>query len=123
MFEKAARMKLRFDYRGSISVEDLWDLPVRDLDSIFKTLNARSKTQQEESLLGVRNQEDEIVALKIDIVRHVVSTKLQERDQYKESAERRARKEKLMAILEEKQDAELHEFSPEQLRKLIEELG
>lgn len=123
MFEKAARMKLRFDFRGSVSVEDLWDMPVRDLDGIFKVLNVKSKTQQEESLLDTRNREDVIVALKIDIVKHIVKVKLQERDEYKESTERRARKGKLMAILEEKQDAALHEFSPEQLQKLIKELG
>jgi hypothetical protein len=122
MFEKAARMKLRFYFRGSISVEDLWDLSVQELDSIFKVLNAEARVQQEESLLDMPDPEDEIVALKIGIVRHIVSVKLQEQENREKATERRARKEKLMAILEEKQDAELHGLAMDDLRKLIDEL-
>ena len=39
IFEVATRNKYRFPYRGQISVEDMWDLPVTELDKIFKTLN------------------------------------------------------------------------------------
>jgi len=122
MFEKATRMKLRFDFHGSISVEDLWDLHVLDLDVIFKKLNAESRTQKEESLLEVESPEEEIVALKIGIVKRIVSVKLQEQMDREQAAERRARKEKLMSILEEKQDAQLLELDMDALQKLIEEL-
>jgi hypothetical protein len=122
MFEKAARMKLRFDFRGSISVEDLWDLSVWDLDTIYKKLNAESRAQKEDSLLEAESPEKEITTLQIGIVKHIVGIKLQEQENREKAAERRARKEKLMAILEEKQDAELHELDMDELRKLIEEL-
>ncbi|WP_243033922.1 hypothetical protein [Clostridium sp. AF50-3] len=56
----AARCKYRFPYRGNISVEDLWDLPVKALDGIFKTLNAEVKQSQEESLLENKSPEDEV---------------------------------------------------------------
>ena len=49
IFEVATRSKMRFPFRGNISVEDLWDLSVNDLDSIFKTLNARVKQTKEEA--------------------------------------------------------------------------
>jgi hypothetical protein len=122
MFEKAARMKLRFYFRGSISVEDLWDLSVWDLDTIYKKLNAESRAQKEDSLLEGESPEKEITTLQIGIVKHIVGIKLQEQENREKAAERRARKEKLMAILEEKQDAELHELDMDELRKLIEEL-
>ena len=51
IFERATRMSLRFNFKGLISVEDLWDLSLQDLDSIYKILNSKLKQSSEESLL------------------------------------------------------------------------
>lgn len=55
LFEIAVREKYRFPYKGMISTEDLWDLSVTSLDSIFKTLNKERKNADEESLLDVKD--------------------------------------------------------------------
>lgn len=34
IFEKATKEKYRFPFKGQVSVEDLWDLKLQDLDSI-----------------------------------------------------------------------------------------
>ena len=60
IFEVAVRSKMRFPFRGLVSVEDLWDLTVEDLDTIFKTLNSQIKQVKEESLLSNRTKEDKI---------------------------------------------------------------
>lgn len=122
MFEQAARLKLRFMFRGMISAEDLWDLRIEELNEIFRGLSARARMQADDSLLD-EGSEDEILRLQIDIVRHIFSVKRQAAESLLKEAERRARRQKLMAILEEKQDAELHELSPDELRELIAELG
>jgi len=48
VFEVAVTEKFRFPFRGQITVEDLFDLNVKDLDAVFKTLNSQLKQVQEE---------------------------------------------------------------------------
>ena len=43
IFEYAAKNKLRFPFRGSITTEDLYDLSPANLDSIYKTLSREAK--------------------------------------------------------------------------------
>lgn len=57
MFEKAVKGKYRFPYKGQIAVEDLYDLPLGSLDTMFKTLNAEVKKTDEESLLQTKSEE------------------------------------------------------------------
>ena len=51
IFESAVRNKTRFQFNGNINAEDLWDLSVTDLDTIFKGLNALANNAKQESLL------------------------------------------------------------------------
>lgn len=122
MYEKAARLKLRFNHKGLCTAEDLWDLPLRELDAIFKSLNAQLRTEKEESLLEQKSQEDEILELKVAIVRHVVEVRLQEQKEREDAAAKADRKQKLLGIIADKQDAELRDMSVEELTKLVEGL-
>jgi len=121
MFEKAVRMKLRWQWRGPVSTEDLWDLTVEELDAIYKALNRQVKAQVEDSLLDDVGL-DEALNLQVAIVKHVVSVKLQEAKDRENEAERKARKQKLLSVLSQKQDAALLDMSEDDLRKLLLEL-
>lgn len=123
MFEIATRTKMRFPFKGLVSVEDLWDLSVRDLDGIFKTLNAQVKKSQEESLLATKTKEDETLAIQIEIVKHIVKTKLDEAETAKQSKELKERKQKIMEIIAAKQDESLHNASVEELQAMLANLG
>ena len=123
IFEFAIRNKLRFPFKGLISVEDLWDLSVRELDSIFKTLNAQVKKSQEESLLATKSKEDETLSIQIEIVKYIVETKLAEAETIKQSKELKEKKQKIMEIISAKQDEALHNMSVEDLQAMLGNLG
>lgn len=122
MFEYAVRNKLRFPYKGMISVEDLWDLNVRELDSIFKTLNAQVKKSQEESLLATKSKEDEVLTTQIDIVKHIVRIKQDEEAARLFAKERKEKQQKLMELINKKQDEDLNNKSIEELQAMLAEL-
>lgn len=123
IFEYAAKHKLRFPYRGSITTEDLYDLSPADLDRIYKTLAREAKKNEEESLLADKKDEDVDLNVKIDIIKHIVTEKLAAIERVKKAAATKMQAEKIRAIIAEKQDAALKEMSPEELNKMLEELG
>jgi CHASE3 domain sensor protein len=122
LFEIATRQKFRFQFKGLISVEDLWDLSVKELDSIFKTLNLEFKKVNEESLLDTKTKKDEELEDKIEIVKYVVKTKLEEADLRKKVQEKKEKKQKILELISSKQDADLQNKSIDDLQKMLNEL-
>jgi hypothetical protein len=121
LFENATRNKIRFGYRGMISTEDLWDLGVEELDGIYKNLMAEKKDSETESLLSEKRS-NLILETKIEIVKHIFGVKVEEAKAAEQRAENAAKKQKILAILARKQDAELENKSAEELEKLIADL-
>lgn len=121
LFEKASKLKIRFNYRGLITTEDLWDLDVKALDYIYKQLMSAKKDSEIESLLE-ENKANPILELQIEIVKYIFSVKVEERKAAELRAENAAKKQKILAILARKQDAELENKSTEELEKLIADL-
>lgn len=119
LFELATRKKFRFPFKGLISVEDLWDLSVQNLDAVFKALNAEVKQVKEESLLATKSTEDAILDAKIEIVKHIVSIKLEEADQRTKAAEKREQKRRLQELIANKQDEALQGKSIEELQAML----
>lgn len=122
LFEVATKNKMRFPYRGSISVEDLWDLSLAALDSVFKTLNTQIKQSKEESLLSTKTKEDEILETQIEIVKYVVSVKLAEKAARENALEKKEKKQKIMQIMATKQVEALQNASMEDLQKMLNDL-
>ena len=120
-FEFASRNKLRFNYRGSITVEDLWDLGVRELDHIYKGLMLEKKETETESLIE-KQTANIILETKIELVKYIFNTKVEEAEAMTKKAENAAKKQKILAILARKQDAELENKFAEELEKLIAKL-
>ena len=123
IFEFASRNKVRFPFKGMISVEDLWDLSLTNLDSIYKTLNKQVKQSEEESLLSTKASVDTELEVQIAIVKHIVSVKLAEKEAAEKASAKKAQKQKIMSIIATKQDEALQNSSIDDLKKMLDELG
>ena len=123
LFEIATKKKYRFPYKGLISVEDLWDLNVLALDQIYKALNKTLKDIGEESLLKTKSTEEKDVENMVEIVKHIVFVKEQEKIDRLAKKEKDAKKQRIMSIIADKEDKALTELSTEELRKILDELG
>lgn len=131
IFETASRLKLRFDsVQGKLSVEDLWDLPLTSkaanrasLDDIAKaTSRALKASGDEESFVLKTTASNSVDKLKLDILKQVISVRLAEVDEAEKSAASKARKQQILAIINQKQDAALSNLSLEELTKLLGEV-
>lgn len=123
IFEYATRNKVRFPFKGMISVEDLWDLSLPNLDSIYKTLNKQVKQSEEESLLNTKTNIDMELEVQISIVKYIVSVKLAEQEARDKARTKREKKQKIMSIIAAKQDEVLQNSSIDDLQKMLDELG
>ena len=121
LFEIATRNRFRFAYKGSLTVEDLWDLNLNDLDAIYKNLNRAIKRDSEDSLID-ENQVDQKTLDSIELVKYIFATKKAEMEQKKLEVENAEKKRKIMDILAAKQDESLHNATEEELRKMLSEL-
>lgn len=118
LFETVLRRKMRFPYRGVLSAEDLFDLTQQELDELYRGLAAQ--VQSGDGLLE-NSKEDVELRLQLDTVRRVFEIKKAEAEEAARRARNRQRREKILAILEEKQEGSLREKSEEELRALLEE--
>ena len=123
IFEYATRNKVRFPFKGMISVEDLWDLSLTNLDSIYKTLNKQVKQSEEESLLSTKASVDTELEVQIAIVKHIVSVKLTEKETAEKASAKKAQKQKIMSIIATKENEALQNSSIDDLKKMLDELG
>ena len=123
LFINATRNNYQFPFRGMINVIDLWDLSLTNLDSVFKTLNAEVKKSEEESLLNTKSKEDEEISNKIEIVKYIVSVKLDEKKKREDAKKNAEMRQRLLEIKAKRQDAALENMSDQDLDKAHAELS
>lgn len=129
IFEQAARSKLRFaSTRGEITLEHLWDLPLvakheYSLDNVARTIAKSLKEIGEESFVAVStNPEKAILELKLEIVKHIISTKQAEAQANNAAASRQAERKRLLEALDKRVGDELSQLSSDELRKRLDDL-
>jgi hypothetical protein len=126
IFVFATRHKLRFSsFRGDLSVEQLWDVPLRsrddfNLNAIAKAANKALKEIGEESFVETaKTAEHTRREAALEAVKYVIETKLTEEKTAATRAANKLEKEKLLSILAEKQNGKLSVLSEKELQKRI----
>ena len=119
-------MKLRFETaRGQVAVEDLWDMPLTgkfSLDNLAKSLNRSVKEGGEESFVVKKSPKDRILDLRFSIVKRIIKVKLDDIEAKEETLTNRAKKDKILNILEDKEDESLRGMSTKDLKRLAKKL-
>jgi dTDP-4-dehydrorhamnose reductase len=124
MFDKATRMKLRFTTdRGILGVEDIWDLNLTQLNTLAKSLRKKLKEGEEEDFLNTKSEADVTDKLRFDIVLNILEVKKTEKAEREQASEIKMKREKLLGLIAEKQDADLRNKPVEELLKELEALG
>ena len=120
-FEKATRKKYRFNFKGSIGVEDLWDLSMTNLNTIYKDLISEKKDHDVESLEDVKEDNSIIEEIndKIELVRYIYNIKKAEYEARLREKDLIERKKRIMEIIKNKEDENLKNLSIEELQKLL----
>lgn len=119
LFEKALRNGVTFAYKGTISLYDLWNLKLEQLDEIYRSLSKEAKTSEAEGegLLATRaTKASSALKLKLDIVKYVFETLAAEKDKKAKAAERKQKAQELLALISEKEGDALKGKSLEELR-------
>lgn len=130
IFELATRESYRFETtKGLLTVEDLWVLPLTttrqngvSLDTVAKEINKQLKTTEEESFVTQRTSKDVTLAIKLDIVKHIIAVKLEENQASRTAAAKAEEKAKLLAILAKKQEQSLENLTEAEILAKLESM-
>ena len=120
IFKIAAKKKYRFSYKGNCTVEDLWDIPLEELDRMYARLRKEQKSQGEDTLLSKESKEDKVLANKIEIIKAVVEDRLKAKERAARAAEIRAQNQRILEIIADKKDADLRNKNMEELEAMLE---
>ncbi len=129
MFEKAARLKLRFNtHIGQLSVEDLWDLPLTstdarkaNLDVIAIALDKELKETTTTSFVKKVSKGSvvDLARLKFDIVLRVIEVRQIEAEAADLKRVNAEKKQRLLELISQKQDEALKGKSVDELQALV----
>lgn len=118
IFEQATRCKYRFPFKGLCTVEDLWDLSVTNLDTVYKELNKQKRNNNEDSLLETSNEDTKLNDM-IEIVKYIVSVKQKEKTDRLLEKERKERNQMIMDIIKDKEYENLRSKSIAELMGIV----
>lgn len=129
MFEKALKEGYRYtSSKGLITTEDLWNLPLKSsngfcLNSVAKAISASMKEIESEDFVSGTTKSNSLLEARMEIVKHIIKVKLEDRELANSAKERKDRKEYLLSLKKDKELAVDNEKSIEEIEKELALLG
>lgn len=125
IFKEATRNKLRFESdRGLLTTEQLYDLKLTDLDKIARGVSKKIKSHEEEESFIERTVHAETysLTLMLDILKDVISDKLDYEQSVKERNEKANKRKILLDALASKENEEITKMSKDEILAELESL-
>jgi hypothetical protein len=132
IFMQASRAKLRFQTtKGSLSVEQLWDLPLTSttgavnldtlaVDTFDRLENVPVTSFVRTAPVLTKDQQDD--TLRLDVLKAIIEVKQAENAAKLAASEKAEKKRKLLELLAKKQEASLESLSEAEILKQLEAL-
>ena len=119
--------------QGILTPQDLWQLKIEKLRGIFKELYVKVKESEKEDVMfsevgllsaspAISNREQEVLTLKFEVVKDILQTKINDREQVKTQKENDLKIQQLTTLLNQKENEELAGKTPTELREMIQNL-
>lgn len=122
MYKKASKKQLRIStLRGSLTVEQLWNLSLAELNEIAIGLDKELEQSSGKSYIKENNTEDSDDKLRRNIVVDIIETKQKDSDEYSKSLATKQRNQNILEIIEKKKQGSLEDMSVEDLEKMLAE--
>jgi hypothetical protein len=119
MYKEATRLGLRVQTtRGPLSIEQLWDLKLTELDALAVSLQEAHEKSKSKSFLDTKTVKDKGIKLQFDIVLDILNTKNEEQKAAKESARIKAHNNRIDELIAEKKDKVMEAKSIKDLEKM-----
>ena len=130
IFEAASRQKIRFTSpRGELTVEDLWDLPLKsarantpNLDDVARTVYQEIKAVQAESEISFVSPATPVQTnanLKREVVKHIIGVRMAENSQKVRDQETQTKIRQLEELIQKKGQEQMNAMSIEDLQKQL----
>lgn len=119
-FKQAVKQKLRVSTnKGLLSVEQLWDLSISDLDILAVSLEEAYNNSKGKSFLAKKTTKDKDIKLQFDIVLDILETKVAEQEAISEAKEIKEHNQKILKLIEDKKEEDMKGMSVKQLTAML----
>lgn len=118
IYREALSKNFRFNYKGSISVEDLFFLNEKALNEIYKNLLKEKKNDVEDSLFENKNEADKELETKIEILKDIAAYKKEQKEKAQNEIEAQKFNKEIDRIIAEKKLENLKNSSIEELEAM-----